>query len=68
MELPQPFALVDVEYAEALSAYKQQSTMGKRTSPNDLAELDDLNDLSCLVKDKRQHKRASEKKERRNRH
>lgn len=42
--------------------------MGKRTSPNDLAELDDLNDMSRLVKDKRQHKRADKKKERRNRH
>lgn len=42
--------------------------MGKRTSPNNVAELDDLNDLSLIVKDKRLHKRASEKKERRNRH
>ena len=64
----QPFALIVVEYAAAPPASKQQSTMGKRTSPNDLAELDDLNDLSRIVKDKRQHKRANEKKERRNRH
>ncbi len=42
--------------------------MGKRTSPKSIGELDDLNDLSRLVKDKRQHKRADEKKERRNRH
>jgi hypothetical protein len=42
--------------------------MGKRTSVKDVNELEDLNDLSSLVKDKRQHKRASAKKERRNRH
>lgn len=40
----------------------------KRTSPNDVRELADLNDLKLLVKDKRVAKRADAKKERRNRH
>jgi hypothetical protein len=40
--------------------------MAKRTSVNDIKEIDDLNELDKIVQDK--HKRASEKKERRNRH
>lgn len=42
--------------------------MAKRTSINDIKEIDDLNELDKIVQDKRKHKRASEKKERRNRH
>lgn len=42
--------------------------MAKRTSVNDVKMLDDLNDLGTIVKDKRNHKRADAKKERRNRH
>jgi len=42
--------------------------MAKRTSINDVRELSDLNDLNCIVKDKRVAKRAHAKKERRNRH
>jgi len=40
----------------------------KRTSLNDVREMSDLNDLERLVKDKRVDKRATAKKERRNRH
>ncbi|GHB39718.1 hypothetical protein [Mongoliitalea lutea] len=42
--------------------------MPKRTSINDIQEMEDLNDLDNIVKDKRNHKRADAKKERRNRH
>jgi hypothetical protein len=42
--------------------------MSKRTSINDVREISDLNDLNLIVKDKRVAKRASAKKERRNRH
>ncbi|MDZ7877218.1 MAG: hypothetical protein U5L45_06085 [Saprospiraceae bacterium] len=42
--------------------------MPKRTSLNDVKEIDDLNDLEQLVKDKRNNKRSDAKKERRNRH
>ncbi|MGY6523757.1 MAG: hypothetical protein ACXIUD_18650 [Mongoliitalea sp.] len=42
--------------------------MPKRTSINDIQELQDLNDLDRIVQDKRNHKRADAKKERRNRH
>ena len=42
--------------------------MPKRTSVNDIREIGDLNDLDRIVQDKREHKRADAKKERRNRH
>ena len=42
--------------------------MPKRTSINDVAEIEDLNDLERIVKDKRNDKRSDAKKERRNRH
>lgn len=42
--------------------------MPKRTSINDVESIADLNDLKLIVKDKRVDKRASAKKERRNRH
>lgn len=42
--------------------------MPKRTSPNDIRTMEDLNDLERLVVDKRNDKRATSKKERRNRH
>ena len=42
--------------------------MPKRTSINEVQNLDDLNDLERIVRDKRNHKRADAKKERRNRH
>lgn len=42
--------------------------MAKRTSINDIKETEDLNLLNLIVKDKRNAKRANEKKERRNRH
>ncbi|MBM3165606.1 MAG: hypothetical protein FJZ80_09130 [Bacteroidetes bacterium] len=42
--------------------------MPKRTSINDVRELSDLNDLNLIVTDKRVDKRASAKRERRNRH
>ncbi|TVP49972.1 MAG: hypothetical protein EA341_08370 [Mongoliibacter sp.] len=42
--------------------------MAKRTSVNDIENIEDLNDLERIVKDKRNHKRADAKKERRNRH
>lgn len=42
--------------------------MPKRNSPNDIKELDDLNRLDDLVFDKRNAKRATEKKTRRDRH
>ncbi|GAB2621598.1 hypothetical protein [Belliella aquatica] len=42
--------------------------MPKRTSVNDVKKLEDLNDLSEIVVDKRNEKRADAKKERRNRH
>ena len=42
--------------------------MPKRTSINDVKEIDQLNDLEQIVKDKRNGKRADAKKERRNRH
>lgn len=42
--------------------------MPKRTSVNDVKKIDDLNDLSQIVVDKRNEKRVDAKKERRNRH
>lgn len=42
--------------------------MAKRTSVNDIKETEDLNVLHLIVKDKRNEKRANEKKERRDRH
>ncbi len=42
--------------------------MPKRTSINDVKEMEQLNDLDQIVKDKRNEKRADAKKERRNRH
>lgn len=42
--------------------------MPKRTSINDIKETEDLNMLNLIVKDKRNEKRANEKKERRDRH
>jgi hypothetical protein len=42
--------------------------MPKRTSMNDIKQLEALNDLERIVKDKRNDKRAGAKKERRNRH
>jgi hypothetical protein len=42
--------------------------MPKRTSLNDVKTLSDLNNLSQIVTDKRNAKRADAKKERRNRH
>ncbi len=42
--------------------------MPKRTSVNDVKQLEDLDNIHEIVKDKRNDKRASAKKERRNRH
>ena len=42
--------------------------MPKRNSPNDIKEFDDLNRLDDIVNDKRNAKRANEKKTRRDRH
>jgi hypothetical protein len=42
--------------------------MPKRTSMNDVKQLETLNDLEHIVKDKRNSKRVDAKKERRNRH
>ncbi len=42
--------------------------MPKRTSPNAIKEVEDLNQLSSLVQDKRNGQRAKAKKARRNRH
>lgn len=42
--------------------------MPKRTSLNDVKEMEHLNDLDRIVKDKRNEKRSSAKKGRRNRH
>lgn len=42
--------------------------MPKRTSMNDVKELEQLNDLNHIVKDKRNAKRSDAKKGRRNRH
>jgi hypothetical protein len=42
--------------------------MPKRTSINDVKDIEQLNDLGEIVKDKRNDKRADAKKERRNRH
>lgn len=42
--------------------------MPRRNSPNDLKEIDDLNRLDDIVNDKRNVKRAVDKKSRRNRH
>ena len=42
--------------------------MPKRNSPNDIKEIDDLNRLHAIVHDKRNSKRAVEKKTRRDRH
>lgn len=42
--------------------------MPKRNSPNDIKEIDDLNRLKDIVNDKRNTKRAVEKKTRRDRH
>lgn len=40
----------------------------KRNSPKDINQLDDLNRLNEIISDKRLAKRATEKKNRRNRH
>lgn len=42
--------------------------MPKRNSPKDIKELDDLNRLNDIIKDKRNAKRATDKKVRRDRH
>ena len=42
--------------------------MPKRTSVNDVKNIEDLNNLESLVKDKRLAKRKDAKKNRRNRH
>mgnify|MGYP006183802067 CR=1 FL=1 len=42
--------------------------MPRRTSMNDVQHVEQLNDLECIVIDKRNDKRADAKKERRNRH
>ena len=42
--------------------------MPKRTSINDVKEIEHLNDLNLIVNDKRNNKRSDAKKERRNRH
>jgi hypothetical protein len=42
--------------------------MPQRTSINDVKQVETLNDLEHIVKDKRNSKRADAKKERRNRH
>jgi hypothetical protein len=42
--------------------------MPRRTSINDIEEIDDLNNLDRIVVDKRNHKRMDAKKNRRNRH
>ena len=42
--------------------------MPKRNSPNDIKNLDDLNDLQNIVVDKRNLKRKTEKRNRRDRH
>ncbi len=42
--------------------------MPKRTSINDVREIDDLNHLDRIVVDKRNDKRSDAKKGRRNRH
>lgn len=42
--------------------------MPKRTSINDVKEIEQLNDLEQIVKDKRNQKRKEAKKEQRNRH
>ena len=42
--------------------------MPRRTSLNDIQEIDDLNNLDTIVIDKRNAKRADAKKNRRNRH
>jgi DNA-binding protein H-NS len=42
--------------------------MSRRNSPKDVEQLEDLNRLSEIIKDKRNAKRADAKKNRRNRH
>lgn len=42
--------------------------MPKRTSLNDVKEIEHLNELDHIVNDKRNDKRSNAKKERRNRH
>ena len=42
--------------------------MSKRNSPNDINQLEDLNRLNEIIIDKRNAKRANQKKNRRNRH
>lgn len=42
--------------------------MARRNSPNEIKDLDDLNRLGEIVRDKRNGKRADAKKSRRNRH
>lgn len=42
--------------------------MPRRSSPDDIKDLDDLRDLDVKVVDKRNHKRKPEKRNRRDRH
>ncbi len=42
--------------------------MPKRTSPKQIQDIEDLNDLEHIVVDKRLQQRAKAKKSRRNRH
>ncbi|TDP61031.1 hypothetical protein BC748_0639 [Flavobacterium dankookense] len=46
----------------------ESNVMPRRNSPKDIKELDDLNRLQDIVHDKRNAKRADEKKSRRDRH
>ena len=46
----------------------ESNVMPRRNSPKDIKELDDLNRLQDIVHDKRNVKRADEKKSRRDRH
>jgi hypothetical protein len=47
---------------------KKKILMSKRTSPNQIQTITDLNNLDKIVVDKRNEKRADAKKGRRNRH
>ena len=47
---------------------KNFEAMPNRNSPNDIKNLDDLNDLQNIVVDKRNLKRKTEKRNRRDRH
>jgi hypothetical protein len=59
---------ISFQLFSCLWVIKKKILMSKRTSPNQIQTITDLNNLDKIVVDKRNEKRADAKKGRRNRH